>query len=245
MAIEGNIIGEIAADTRIYRIFPRNWFNELYNDCKNALVLPTKWEDPFENAILKAEVRKGNGEKGCFSFHEDVYGQCWTLEKASDAIWQVYSRGKDAVRLRTTVRKLLEGLSNAQGEWAGPTCFVGKVDYLSENKLRELGRALFKDGIDSERVARSLLAKRKAYKHENEVRLIYIERSGAKHNNGVFKYEVDPRSFIDQVMVDGRVSPEEFRSLKKEIISLTGLTDRQVKRSLLYSPPKGFVVEIA
>lgn len=239
-----NIIGRISPDTRIYRIFPKSRFEQLYTESQNALVFPTMWEDTFENAILKAEIRTKSGEKGQFSFHEDVYGQCWTLETASDAMWQVYSRDKNAVRLRTTVGKLFESLRVTQSNWADATCFIGRVEYQSEKRLRELGRTLFKDGIDPERIALSLLAKRNAYKHENEVRLIYIERKSTKYPNGVFKYSVNPKDIIDQVMVDGRVSYNEFIPLKRKIMALTGLDESQVKRSLLYSPPKNFIVEI-
>lgn len=240
-----NILGKkIGPKTRIYRIFPRNRFFELYQENQNALVLPTMWDDPFENVILRSEVRSSNGERGTFGFHGDVYGQCWTLETASDAMWQIYSRNSDAVRVRTTVGRLIESLSASQGDWAHVSCFIGHVEYMSEKRLWELGSTVFKDGITSDAVARSLLAKRRAYKHENEVRLIYFERGDTKHPKGVFKYALDPRKVIDQVMVDGRVSYDDFQPFKKEVMELTGLSNRQVKRSLLYSSPKNFVVKL-
>lgn len=240
-----NILGKrIGPETRIYRIFPRDRFLQLFQEEKNALVLPTMWDDPFENAILKADVRTPNGELGHFSFHSDVYGQCWTLETASDAMWQIYSRNSDAVRVRTTVGRLIESLSASQDDWAHVSCFIGRVEYMSEKRLRRLGSTVFKDGITPEAVARSLLAKRRAYKHENEVRLIYFERSNTKHPKGVFKHALDPRSVIDQVMVDGRVPYKEFLPFKEEVMKLTGFPEKMVKRSLLYRPPKGFVVEL-
>ncbi len=172
-----NIYGKkIGPETRIYRIFPRDRFLQLFQENKNALVLPTMWDDPFENAILQAEVRTASGEPGNFSFHGDVYGQCWTLETASDAMWKIYSRNSNAVRVRTTVGRLIESLNASQGEWAYASCFIGRVDYMSEKRLREFGSTVFKGGLTPEAVARSLLAKRRAYRHENEVRLIYFER---------------------------------------------------------------------
>lgn len=239
-----NIIGDISLTTKIYRVFPRNRFLELFNENRNALISPAGWDDPFENVILKAEVRTRNGEKGSFGFHGDVYGQCWTLETASDAIWQIYSKDKDAVRVRTTVGKLLGSLSAAHGDWANATCFMGRVEYLSEEALRKFGRTVFSGGLNEPAIARSLLVKRKAYKHENEARLIYIERTNTKHPDGVYKYTLEPREIIDQVMVDGRVTYDDFLPFKKEVMKLTGLSGKQVKRSLLYHPPEGFVVEL-
>lgn len=244
MQNNANVIGKINDRTTIYRIFPRNRFLQLFEESQNALVLPTKWDDPFENVFLQADVVSANGEKGHFGCHDDVYGQCWTLETASDAMWQIYSRDKDAVRVRTTVGKLIGSLRSIHGKWAEATCFIGRVDYLRESKLKEFGRTVFKDYSGSEAIARTLLVKRRAYKHENEVRLIHIERGGTKHVNGVYTYKLDPRDIIDQVMVDGRVPYQDFVPFKEQIMDLTGLSEKQVKRSLLYRKPKGFLVEV-
>jgi len=238
------IIGDISDRTKIYRIFPRNRFLELFRKDQNVLVLPTMWEDPFENVFLKADVITTSGEKGGFGFHADVYGQCWTMETASDAMWQIYSRQKDAVRVRTTVGDLINSLRDVHGEWAEQTCFIGRVKYLTENKLKSFGQTVFKSGITPNTIARSLLVKRRAYKHENEVRLIFIDRGATKQTGGLYKYRFDAREIINQAMVDGRVEYNHFLPFKEQVMALTGLSQKQVKRSLLYRQPEGFVVKI-
>lgn len=238
------MIGKIDQDTKIYKILKRDYFFELFEDKKNALVLPSSWQDPFENVILKAEVRTARGEIGKFSFHDDVYGQCWTLDTASDAMWQIYSDKKNAVRVRTTVGRLIDSLHAAHGNWAHATCFIGKIQYMGEGQLKKFAQTIFKDGIMPEAIARSLLVKRNAYKHEREVRLIYIKRDKTKHADGVCKYDIDPHDLIDQAMIDPRVPYDKYAPFKKEVKKRTGLTDKQIKRSLLYRQPKGFVVEI-
>lgn len=244
MSKPAHFIGDISRDTKIYKILKREYFFELFEEKKNALVLPKKWQDPFENVILTAEVRNASGEPGSFSFHEDVYGQCWTLHTASDAMWRIYSEKKDAVRIRTTVGKLIDSLRAAHGQWADVTCFIGKVDYLGEARLKKFARTIFKDEITEPAIARSLLVKRNAYRHEREVRLIYIEPKDEKHANGVYKYDIDPHTLIDQVMIDPRVTYDKYVSLKKQVMKRTDLSGRQIKRSLLYRQPKGFIVEI-
>ncbi len=244
MSKTAHFIGEIDRDAKIYKILKREYFFELFEDKKNALVLPKKWQDPFENVILNAEVRTASGETGRFSFHEDVYGQCWTLHTASDAMWQIYSEKKNALRVRTTVGKLIDSLCAAHGNWADATCFIGKVDYLSEAKLKAFARTIFKDGITPAAIARSLLVKRNAYKHEREVRLIYIERKYKKHANGVYKYDIDPHALFDQAMIDPRVLYGKYVPFKKQVMKRTGLSDNQIMRSLLYRQPEGFVVDI-
>lgn len=238
------LIGKIDHDTKIYKILKRKYFFELFEDRQNSLVLPRKWQDKFENVILRAEVRTANGERCTFAFHDDVYGQCWTLHTASDAMWQIYSEKKDAVRVRTTVGRLIDSLHAAHGKWAHATCFIGKVQYMGERRLKEFSRTIFKCGITPEAIARSLLVKRNAYKHENEVRLIYIECGNTKHVDGVYKYDINPHALINQAMIDPRVPYGKFVPFKQQVVKRTGLTDKQVMRSLLYRQPEGFVVEI-
>ena len=44
--------------------------------------------------------------------------------------------------------------------------FIGKVEYLSDKKLFGTGRSIFMNRVDPEKIARSLLMKRNAFKHE-------------------------------------------------------------------------------
>lgn len=134
----GTVIGKIGRDRKIYRIFPKDRFFQLFEEKANALVWPTMWDDPFENFILRSPVRTAAGETGTFGFHEDVYGQCWTLHTASDAMWRIYSPKKDAVRLRTTVGKLLDSLCAANSGKENDSCFIGKVAYPNEAKLKKI-----------------------------------------------------------------------------------------------------------
>lgn len=244
MANRGTIIGEITRSTMIYRVFPRHRFFELFDERKNALVWPTMWEDPFENFILRSPVQTAAGEKGEFAFHEDVYGQCWTLKKRSDAMWRIYSPDKDAVRVRTRVGRLIDSLCAANKGMENERCFIGKVEYPTDAKLKKFARNVFKDGLNAEAVARSLLKKRNAFEHEDEVRLIYFEGDNKTHVGGVYKYALDPHAVFDQIMIDPRMSYKDYVKFKNEIVKRTKIDEARIKRSLLYEPPDGFVVEI-
>jgi len=45
-------------------------------------------------------------------------------------------------------------------------------------------------------------------------------------------------------MIDPRMSYKKFCTFKDEIVARTGCDEARIKRSLLYKPPAGFVVEI-
>ena len=238
------VLGKLSPEMKIYRIFQRKYFFELFEDKQNALLSPTNWNDPFENVFLNSTVKTRTGERGSLGFRNDVYAQCWTLARTSDAMWQIYSREEDAIRVRTTVGKLIESLRSAHGEWADVCCFVGRVEYLSEKRLTRFGETVFRHGISPEAIARSLLAKRLAYKHEREVRLIFFEPRCVQHARGVYKYKIDPHTVFDQAMIDGRVSKKAYPKVKRRILERTGFPSEQIKRSMLYDAPQGFVVHI-
>ena len=244
MNLNRNVFCGITETTQIYRFFSRKRFFQLFEDRQNALVLPTKWNDPFENVFLRTEVRTKAGEKVKLDFHDDVYGQCWTLECASDAMWRIYSPKQDAIRVRTTVGKLIESISAHNGDWAHTTCFIGRVNYLRENELSEFGKVVFSTGLSGETIARSLTVKHKAYKYENEVRLVYFEPNNTKHRCGVYKYNLNPLELIDQATVDGRVSDKNYQRIKAKIMRRTGLEAHQISHSRIYRLPEDFVVEI-
>lgn len=239
-----SILGGIKPDTKIYRIFPQERFFELFEERKNALLRPDRWEDPYENVFLKSEVKLLGGEEAKFDFHNDVYGQCWTLERSSNAMWKIYSKGEDAIRVRTTVGRLIESLCGVHGETAHASCFIGRVNYQKVKELKEFGKNMFVWHSGAEAIAQSLLIKREAYKYESEVRLLYIAPHHTDDSKWIYKYNLDPVAIFDQAMVDGRVTREKFVDIKNEIASRTGLSRRRIHRSVLYDKPKGFVVHV-
>ena len=208
------------------------------------MVRPRKWRDPFENVFLKSPVLTSQGEKGQFEFHDDIYAQCWTLDGASNAMWEIYSRDQNAIRIKTTVGKLIDSLRVANGNRADTTCFIGKVKYQKVKELKEFGRKMFEWYDKAEGIARSLLLKRNEFRYEKEVRLIYISPESSTNVNCLYKYEIDPLEIIIQAMVDGReLEIEEFKNnFKTEIKNRTGLPLGRIYRSQLYDPPKNFVV---
>ena len=239
-----SILGEISPDTKIFRIMSQEYFFQLFEEQTNTLVRPSKWNDPFENVFLKSPVLASNGEIGRFEFHQDVYAQCWTLERASNAMWEIYSRNQDAIRIRTTVGKLIDSLRAANSDLADTTCFIGRVKYQRVKELKKFGKNMF-DWFDrAEGIAQSLLLKRPEFRYENEVRLIYITPKTPAKSDCIYKYDLDPLDVVSQAMVDGRIlQKQEFQQgLKKEIASRSELSLQRIRRSLLYDPPKGFVV---
>jgi hypothetical protein len=229
-------------DKPVYRYMKLDKFFKLFDERQNVLCHPRKWDDPFENFILNAKVKGSDGRLQDFGFLDHVYGQCWTVERRSDALWQIFCGKAQGVRVRTTLKKLgatfSRNLSHAERHHA----FIGKVEYLSDKKLFGTGRSIFMDRVDPERIARSLLMKRNAFRHEAEVRLVYRMTSGKPAEDGLFAYPVDPHALIDQVMIDPRFQPAEASKLKRRIKDRTGYRGELLSSLLFTRPPAGLVV---
>lgn len=98
------------------------------------------------------------GEIGYAGFRDQYFGQCWTLKSASDAMWRIYSHDKQGIRIRTTIRKLIQSLANHCEEWAEVCAFIGKVQYLNEKKLAAFAYRTW-DRVDPANFAKTLLVK--------------------------------------------------------------------------------------
>ncbi len=232
-------------DNHIYRIVSYDRFLELFNAKKNTLVKPKKWEDTFENFALKSKLRFPNGSEITLDAHDRLYGQCWTTSKASDAMWRIYSPDKKSIRIRTTVDKLLTSLDTANINTSMTESCIGKVKYISESEITAQAKNAFTNNgqMTFGSLFRSLLVKRKAFEHEKEIRLIHLDWGYDLPKDDMFSYEIDPHELITQVMIDPRISYEEFKIVKSEIRQSTGYQG-DIKRSLLCRLPETVTVEV-
>jgi hypothetical protein len=110
MGIDDNFLDVPSSkrDGYIYRIVKTNRLFEFLKTGENVLVKPELRDDPFENFILKSHFIR-DGEPVVIGPRDHFYGQRWTLQQASDAMWRIYSPRSNAVRIRTHVRKLAGG----------------------------------------------------------------------------------------------------------------------------------------
>ena len=216
-------------DKNIYRVFSFDRLKEIFDTGKVTLVKPKLWDDPFENFILNSTGILPDGRAFQIGFRDSFYGQCWSLTKESDAMWRIYSLDKNGVKVKTTIRKLFTPLFQAGGEHRkmngnvyNLSSFVGKVKYQGTKKLIEMLN-------DKERMsnkifdqsgwgqASSFYFKRWAFRHENEVRIMFNKHDG--HNADLFKFEVNPSDLIDEIVFDPRMNVDDYEQKNSEIRS--------------------------
>lgn len=218
---------------RIYRVMTVDRLLEIFETRKNVLVKPSLWDDPFENFLLNTPQLKADGNEYFSVLRDRAYGQCWSLNIESDAMWRIYAPNKNGVKIETTVTKLFNSLYRSTSTYPRMSCFIGKVDYHSKKSLTAMARDVRdggKSAVGSYNQAKSLLIKRIAFKHEEEVRLIYLEPRNCADNK-IHSYEYDPFVNISALTFDPRMNESLFSVYKNHFKSL-GFQGRVIRSGL-------------
>lgn len=226
----------------IYRIVTIERLIEMFDRKINTLVKPYLWDDPFENCICSSPFRTKSGKIYKFPLRDRGYGQCWSLKSESAAMWKIYAVPKDGVKIKTTIRKLYISLLYAQGiDYPHSSCFIGKVDYYTQEELEQLVKNTEKvkkimhgDGKISKGQAQTLLLKRNDFDYEAEVRLLYLDPRN-RGGSDIFQYACDPYTLIKGISFHPRMDPARFESYKSALV-LKGYQGK-IDQSKLYSKP--------
>jgi len=210
-------------DAPIYRVFPLRWFEDMILNKTMGLVRPSGWADPFENFVLKCKVQTPDGLASLQSLHDKWYGQCWTLKPDNDALWRIYSHDLDGVQVSTTVRKLFKAVCDPSDPFAQLMFFIGKVDYLERREIEDfLSKITFKQlvyGGQNQKLARTLLVKRKEFEHEQEVRLLFYNFHNVSAGK-VFPFSFPYDTVLEEAVLDPRLAKAEFEHRKRVLETL-------------------------
>lgn len=270
-----NLLNGVAdvSNRQIYKYMKYDYFLKWLQTNDLFISHPSKWADPFENYLLNLKLQFPDGKLKNFFERKWMFAQCWTLTKReTDAHWRIYSMGNDwlnigiplkslttnndiLVRIRTTVSALWHYFINSStiiGTGVN-SCFLGKVNYISRIHLLKLAKNpknLEKFLGSQHGIIQSLLFKRTAFRHENEVRLIFRLTEFKKYPSieptskpdHMIIQDVNPCQFIDQIIFDPRISAVKFREEKDKLSKF--FPESMIKRSTLYTLPSNRIVKI-
>lgn len=242
----GNVIN-LDLDTPIYKYIPFKYLKLMIQNSNLYFGKVSSWEDVYENWFLKEQMVLSSGEKGrATDLIQGVFGQSWTLQEESDAMWRIYSKldrtlhdylDDTAVRIKTTARKLYNVIYANDEDFN--TSYIGAVKYLSQNDFLKMQDSLSPlNPLDlSEVFVKSYFFKRAPFEHEKEVRPILIY--SPKHENfgkdGV-SFDIDFDNLIDEMVTDPRLTPDEYRTVRGQLIGLGAKSDK-IRNSELYNIP--------
>lgn len=212
-------------DTILYRYISLETFLAFVESKRTHLTKVTEWDDPWEAVLSKIPVVDDDGKplKRIYSYHEGVFGQCWSLLQESDAMWRIYSRSNTGLVMATTLEKfeLLRGAERL---------YVGRVVYFEDPRdlvaKAGTGRSTFE----------GFCFKRTVYEHEREVRVLTHADfvSGCDCKAKYLALDVDPLAFVDRIIVDPRAA-SWFVDAMKEYCRRSGFSIEPMQ-SDLYAP---------
>lgn len=210
----------IKKNIKIYRYMTLGKFICMMEKREIYLTKIKCWEDKWE--IPTDEI-----QNKCL-YNNDLYGQCWSLEGISDALWKIYSSNKEGILIETSPEKF-KLISDIKFGILSPVIYYNDLQKtLLQLENMKGPKAAFRSG----------LLKRSAFKHENEVRLIVINNErclGKKYENCThISLKIDPFKFIEGIIVDPRASNWYLEAIKLYCLRL-GFNIIPIK-SDLYSP---------
>lgn len=225
-------------DIPIYRVFKIRHLRNTLTKRKNTLVRPSLWDDPFENVLLNVPFYMNNEEISVEIIRDMIYGQCWTMnENETDALWRIYSPNKDGVRVKTTLRKLWNSFANLEDNRCELSYFIGKVQYKSADHIIYPLISNLKSYFvheDSRALANTLFYKRIEFQHENEIRIIFKNRSTQNYGN-LYEHNFDFLDNVEEILFDPRISDEDYETEKKYFTRAD--SNVAISKSTLYKMP--------
>jgi hypothetical protein len=212
----------------IFKFMPFEYVVRLLKDNQLLVAQTQKWEDVYENFLLKArmsaELKK---------YAPVFYGQCWSFKRETDALWRIYSPSKDSVRIKTTIKKLAEAaLLEKTSEPQTLRQVIAPVRYFSPSQFSRWMKAKKRIVTDDNALCDSLFIKRTEFSHESEIRLIMMKDIHSKKYPPFIHLDIQPNKLIDEITFDPRLSHDRTE-LKTHILRTMGY-NRKINRSSLY-----------
>ncbi len=145
-----------------YLSFPA--FVDMIQRKELHFVLPSEWEDTEENSFVYEWARNLDEVLNKYMtllLVNRTYAQSWTVLEESDAMWRIYGYDKQSIRIKVHTSSIAE----LDGVKIEPVKYSDVLVPYS-----------YDDMSHSEMLLKYISQKRCAFKHEKEVRLLYIDK---------------------------------------------------------------------
>lgn len=206
---------------------------------------PIIWKDPFESRFVTAKYLD-KGEKIDYQWTDRVFCACFTETVTSEAYWAPYSQRQIGVEFRMNRQELLKVLEGYADLY---DIYIGKVEYMLNSQIKGPLKSIpFGEPVPLPKTkswwARLLLIKRKAFKYEDEIRIIIVKKEKTQEKGIQIKYDCKNTDIIDSIVLDPSIERYTEDLLKdtfvnkygfKALINKAGNRQSRVVKSQLYA----------
>jgi hypothetical protein len=193
----------------------------LFFASRVALAVNDKYEGqamPAEIAGFDRDAIREADTKYTMPTIDSFYFNCWHMnDSESDAMWKLYATGSGGVAIRSSITRLKECFHASDKE-----VHLGRIRYV-EDETAHLDHPVHRS-----------MRKRLAFKHEQEVRLIYYDKHREHAGSGGLLIPIDVSTLVEKMVVSPRAD-DWFLSLVKKTITRLGY-DIEVVPSAASSP---------
>lgn len=198
--------------SKIFRYTSFESFIDMVARKKLTFVHPSLWDDPYELRYLHQEIeskfKKATGKLDTevlgaileYIVANKLYAQSWTSLDESDALWRIYSHNGTSLRIAAE-REKVKLLKSVE---------IIEVDYVDS----------YEETVSKKKDFYGLIGtKRKAFSHENEVRLVkHYKYSGTDDAEEYIKAFLalsgNSKEFLKTVEID-KIDEEVGKLVKK------------------------------
>lgn len=236
----------IEEETPLFRIISLETLLQILLYSEERYVKPMTWDDTFEGCGLRyvndkerfpglieslyltTDKDKNLYDNLLFKFvkAETIvnysYGQCWSLNDNSDAMWRIYDYGNKSIQIESDKKRITESIVHKSDDYEY-RIKVDSVKYdITKNDAAEAFVKHFKKRIS---LVEQFFHKREAFEHEKEVRIIYIDsKADVAFRNRLNRLR---RILINELSIKGIVDYNEFicNIINQDTIGVLGTED--------------------
>lgn len=223
---------------KIYKYFPLKYLLDSLENERLLINKVNKWQDCYENFLFKQQAVVSEKNVDWITYTDCIYGQCWTLNKDSDAMWRIYSKVPNsiediddvAIRVETTIKKLWDTIYVSDDCMANT--FIGKVVYMDDNQLNNWLKNHSTINISqlNDTFNESLCIKRLPFSHENEIRIIVMkEHSGQSIHPDFIGYKIMPTQLFSEFVIEPRIKNKDILYAIEYMLNKYNIPVRQSK----------------
>lgn len=173
----------------LYRFTSFQSFVDVVQSKQLTFVKPESWDDTYEGYVYKLlykydDIDKLNEQIQKLDPQFDtnteflreeskkIYAQCWSIKAETDALWRINSHQNMAIRIEIDANDI-EKLHKVNRK---SILYVKELDLIKE--LKKISTSNKKSTVTASifTPTEGIITKRKAFKHEKEVRLIHWRR---------------------------------------------------------------------
>lgn len=193
-----------------------------------------KWEDVYENFVDKEDISLLNSKQEKMTSRV-YYGQSWTVQEESDAMWRIYSGDKQSVRVMTTY-PLIHRIFTDWNHQHRDNIIWKKIDYVNYADEDEINKWLLSNTPMNhwaylELYDEGLFIKRLEFEHEREIRVIM--QFDKKVEREFIELDFDPNQVFREIVIDPRVDEGEFMRQRNSLAE-RGYDGNKIRKSTLY-----------